>query len=248
MRPRSLLFSVLSLTYACFGGQVAADDPALAAGELEGAIHLEPDLENGRKVYLLCAVCHQPEGWGSRDGDYPQIAGQHSSVMIKQLADIRARNRDNPTMFPFTLLDHLTLQQIADVSAYIARFPMNPDNGVGPGDDLEHGEGIYAKNCVECHGDRGEGIAGDQMPLIQGQHYQYLVRQFEWIRDGKRRNADPEMIEQIKSFTSRDVSAVMDYTSRLRPPAERLAQPDYRNPDFPHFWRPQIPASASYDE
>lgn len=241
MKFRSLAIGILTLTCGCMVRQALADDPALAAAELEKAIHLEPSLENGRKVYLLCAVCHQPEGWGKTDGDYPQIAGQHRSVIIKQLADIRARNRDNPTMFPFTLLDHLTLQQIADVSAYIARFPMTPDNGIGPGDDLDYGNQLYEKYCVECHGKKGEGIAADHMPLIQGQHYLYLVRQFEWIRDGKRRNADPEMVEQVKNFTPRDVAAVMDYVSRLRPPEDRLAAPNWQNPDFPQFWRPQIP-------
>jgi cytochrome c553 len=246
-QPIGLAVLLSSFALAFSGGRVLADDPALAAAELEKAIHLEPNLDEGRKVYLLCAVCHQPEGWGSTDGDYPQIAGQHASVIIKQMADIRARNRDNPTMFPFTVLDHLTLQQIADVSAYIARFPMDPENGVGPGDDLKHGERLYVKYCAECHGAQGQGVAKDQMPLIQGQHYEYLVRQFEWIRDGKRRNADPEMVKQIQSFTDRDVAAVMDYTSRLRPPPERLAEPGFRNPDFPDFWRPQIPAVASDD-
>ena len=109
------------------------------------------------------------------------------------------------------------------------------------------GAKLYVQYCSECHGHRGEGVAKDHMPLIQGQHYRYLVRQFEWIRDGKRRNADPEMVKQIQAFTERDVSAVMDYTSRLRPPAERLASSDYRNPDFAKFWRPQIPPSA-YEE
>lgn len=99
------------LASAWVSGQAVADDPALVAAEFEKAVHLKADVENGLKVYRLCAVCHQPEGWGTHDGDYPQIAGQHSSVTIKQLADIRARNRDNPTMFPFTLLDYLTLQQ-----------------------------------------------------------------------------------------------------------------------------------------
>ncbi len=224
-------------------GPVAADDLKRAAAELEKAIHLTPDLQSGRKVYLLCAVCHQPEGWGTADGEYPQIAGQHASVGIKQLADIRARNRDNPTMYPFTLLDHLTLQEIADVSAYIARFPMNPANGVGPGDDLEHGKQLYEEKCADCHGAQGEGDADDHIPAIQGQHYRYLIRQFEWIRDGKRRNADKEMVEQIQSFTARDMSAVLDYTSRLRPLAGQVAAPGYHNPDFPDFWRPEEPES-----
>jgi cytochrome c553 len=240
MNIRLVLITLLALAVTWFSGQAVADDPARAAAELEKAIHLKPSPENGRKVYLLCAVCHQPEGWGTQDGKYPQIAGQLNSVAIKQLADIRARNRDNPTMFPFTLLDHLTVQEIADVSAYVASFPMNPDNGVGPGDDLEHGRKLYVEYCADCHGDRGEGVAKDHVPLIQGQQYQYLVRQFEWIRDGKRRNADPDMVKQIRSFTPRDVSAVMDYTSRLRPPPERVASPEYRNPDFRKFVRQQV--------
>jgi len=202
-------------------------------------------MENGRSVYEVCAVCRQPEGWGTPDGDYPQIAGQNGSVTIKRLAGIRARNRDNPTMNPFTLLECSTAQQIADVSAYVGCFPMNPNNGVGAGDELAHGEKLYVEYCAECHGDHGEGSAEMHMPLIQGQHYLYLVRQFDWIRGGKRRNADPEMVAQIQSFTLRDVAAIMDYMSRLRPPPERVGAPDYRNPDFPNFRRPQIAALNS---
>ncbi|MCB1831184.1 MAG: c-type cytochrome [Gammaproteobacteria bacterium] len=208
-----------------------------AVNQVEMAIHLTPDVDNGRKVYMLCAVCHLPEGWGTEDGYYPQIAGQHAKVIIKQLADILARNRDTPTMFPFTLLQNLRLQEYADVAAYLARQPMTPSNGLGPGTDLERGRMLYEKNCVDCHGREGEGVEGEFMPLIQGQHYNYLVRQFEWIRDGKRRNADDEMVKQIQGFTDRDISAVMDYTSRLKPPAERLAAPGWRNPDFPSFVR-----------
>ena len=50
-----------------------------------------------------------------------------------------------------------------------------------------------------------------------------------------------EMIEQIKGFSERDISAIMDYTSRLKPPSERLAAPGWRNPDFPKFVYPQPP-------
>lgn len=209
-----------------------------AAAEFEEAIHLDPDIENGKKVFMTCSVCHLPEGWGTIDGVYPQVAGQLKSVIIKQLADIRARNRDNPTMRPFTSPQLLGgAQEIADVAAYIAALPMNPRNGIGPGNDLEHGEQLYKENCVECHGDRGQGDMKDHIPLLQGQHFAYLIRQFEWIRFGKRRNSDSKMVKQIKRFTPRDVTAVMDYVSRIRPPEERLAEPDWKNPDFPNFAR-----------
>lgn len=215
-----------------------AQGPEEAAREVEQALHLTPDPDNGRKVYMICTVCHRPEGWASPDGMYPQIAGQQASVLIKQLADIRARNRDNPTMRPFTSPRLLGgAQEIADVAAYIAALPMNPSNIVGPGFDLALGEKLYKEECAECHGASGEGDAGDHIPLIQGQNYFYLIRQFDWIRSGKRRNADKKMVRQIQRFTPREEYAVLDYVSRIRPPAEKLAPPGWQNPDFPDFVR-----------
>ncbi len=116
------------------------------------------------------------------------------------------------------------------MAAYIEQLPMAPVNGVGPGNDLVYGEAIYKKECDNCHGAQGEGDLKDHIPAIQGQHYHYLVRQFEWIRHGKRRNADPKMVKQIQRFTARDVMAVMDYASRIKPPAEKVATPVGRIP------------------
>lgn len=225
---------------------VFATPSEVAEREAEEALAKTPDLENGRKVFMVCTVCHTPEGWGGNDGMYPQIAGQLSSVVIKQLSDIRARNRDNPTMRPFTSPRLLGgTQEIADVAAYIEQLPMNPQNGLGPGVDLEYGEKLYKENCVDCHGDRGQGDAKEHIPLIMGQHYRYLMRQFEWIRIGKRRNADPKMVKQIRRFTLRDVSAVMDFVSRLQAEKQKLAEPGWQNPDFPKYKRGLAPGHRS---
>ena len=105
-------------------------------GEREVAMDLEPNKENGIEVYEVCAGCHLTEGWGKPDGTFPQLAGQHRSVLIKQLADIRSKNRDNPTMYPFALPESIGDEQaMADVTAYIAKIPMNPDNGKGQWDE-----------------------------------------------------------------------------------------------------------------
>ncbi|MGB5308007.1 MAG: hypothetical protein WBN45_03815, partial [Arenicellales bacterium] len=72
-------------------------------GERDVALGLTPDLENGVDVYEVCAACHLTEGWGTKEGTFPQLAGQLKGVLIKQLADIREGNRDNPTMYPFAL-------------------------------------------------------------------------------------------------------------------------------------------------
>ncbi len=202
-------------------------------GERDEAIDLKADLENGIEVYEVCSGCHLPEGWGKEDGTFPMLAGQHRAVLIKQLADIREGNRDNPTMYPFALPRAIGgAQALADVTAYIQKLPMNPTPGLGEGTDLKHGEKLYKDNCVKCHGDIGEGKADKFYPRIHGQHYSYLLRQFEWIRDGKRRNANPDMAKQIKSFSEKDMKAVVDYVSRLKPPADMLGKPGWTNPDF----------------
>lgn len=219
---------------ASAGGQVTdVKDWNTGEGEQSVAMTLTPDRENGIEVYEVCAACHLLEGWGMKNGTFPQLAGQHKNVLIKQLADIRALNRDNPTMYPFALPESIGDEQaIADVTDYIAKLPMNPDNGKGDGTNLAKGEELYKKNCPQCHGDNGEGSAEKFYPKIQGQHYAYMLRQFEWIRDGKRRNANPDMVKQIAEFSDDDMRAVIDYTSRLPVPAEDLGPIGWTNPDY----------------
>ncbi len=238
-------FSLLGVLITGTALATPADD---AMREYEAALELTPNLENGKKVFRICAVCHTPEGWGLESGAYPQLAGQLRTVLIKQLADIRARNRDNPTMLPFTSPRLLGgAQEIADVTAYISSQPMTPHNGVGPGIDLALGEQLYKDHCIECHGDHGEGNLQDHIPAIYGQHFRYLLRQFEWIKSERRRNADRKMVKQIHGFSHRDIHAVLDYVSRIKPPPEKLAKPGWRNPDFPDYARPaNLHSGAGY--
>ena len=132
-------------------------------------------------------------------------------------------------------------QEIADVAGYIAALPMTPYNGLGSRRDLELGKEIYLRDCADCHGENGEGDVKKHVPMIHGQHYQYLERQYRWIRNGLRRNANKEMVEQIQGYSLREEKAVLSYTASLMPPKEKLADPGWQNPDFPNYqrsWRP----------
>ena len=278
------------------------------AEEALEALELEGDVEEGEEIYTVCAACHFPTGWGDPLGVFPQLAGQHTTVLIKQISDIRAGNRDNPTMYPFAMQIE-GAQDIADVCAYIQTREMNPNPRVGPGGpswilsnlrkevwpisldkiqqevgnenfkklktieekefkskkeflealkntigagelekhqavilknadwetDLGLGKTLYEKNCVKCHGDHGQGNWKESLPVIEGQTaeaekspeeaayfpvlagqtYLYLIRQFSWIQIGKRRNANPDMVKQIKEFSFLDMKSVVDYAGRF---------------------------------
>lgn len=214
-----------------FQATAVADAPL--DDELTLAMAATPNVKAGKEVFKLCIVCHQSESWGTVDGSYPQLAGQHSSVIIKQIADIRAGNRDNPSML--VIAQEKVMggpQAIADVTAYIQTLPMTPKPGVGPGDRLGKAERTYYRKCAECHGGNGQGDGERYYPRIQGQHYLYLLRQLNWIQQGKRRNANPEMAKRLNKMKESDLVMLADYISRLSPPAEDLAPEGWKNPDF----------------
>jgi cytochrome c553 len=211
--------------------------------EFEEALKLKPDIDNGRRLFKhYCVTCHGPEGWGVAGSGYPEIAGQLKDVIIKQLADFRAGNRDNPIMRAFSSPRSLGgPQEIADVAAYVASLPMSPRNEKGFTLRIEEGKKLYKELCADCHGDRGEGDPKRHAPRLQGQHYSYLMRQFNWIRNGYRRNANKKMVEQIQDMTPSQQVAIMSYLSNLTP--DHVAPEGWRNPDFDDFDRSWRPAS-----
>ncbi len=190
-------------------------------GEKIEALKLKGDKKRGEEAYEVCGACHLPSGAGRPDGTFPQLAGQHTTVLIKQMADIRGGLRDNPTMYPFaaTLTDP---QELADVAVYIEGLCIPTDHGKYEGADaaaqVGKGKDLYEKQCKECHGGNGEGAKDKFYPVIAGQHYKYLLRQMTEIRDGKRRNANPDMVKVIKPYTDEQLVAISAYQSSLSMP------------------------------
>ena len=183
--------------------------------ELTEALRLKGDRARGEDAFVICQGCHRVGALGRADGSYPRLAGQHITVLIKQIADVRSGRRSNPKMLPFADHQAISVQEIADIAAYLASLPVPPNNGQGRGNELGHGERLYVMNCASCHGPRGEGDPQRYYPRVSGQHYRYLVREGILIRDGARKNANPDMVKAIRQYSDEDVAAVSDYISRL---------------------------------
>ena len=190
-------------------------------GELKTALTAKGDPTRGEAAFEPCTGCHRKDASGRTSGAYPRLSGQHATVLVKQISDFQSGRRSNPKMEPF-IGDHvLNSFEIADIAIYLQGLPVSPANGKGPGSGVTRGYQLYGKDCVECHGTRGEGNAEKLHPMVAAQHYRYLLRQAQLIRDGDRRNSNPDMVKVIKPYTNSDLEAVADYMSQLEPPDKK---------------------------
>lgn len=75
------------------------------------------DAAAGRAKAKACEACHGADG-KSIAPNYPNLAGQHASYLVKALADYRAGRRSNPIMGPMAA--PLSDQDIEDLAAWYA--------------------------------------------------------------------------------------------------------------------------------
>ena len=183
--------------------------------EKTAALAAKGDPARGALAFEICQGCHRAGALGRPDGSYPRLAGQHATVLIKQLTDVRSERRSNPKMLPFADHQALSVQDIADIAAYLQALPVPATQGQGPGTDLARGRQLYERDCSVCHGPRGEGQGERFYPRVSGQHYRYLLREGHAFRDGQRRNVHPEMATAIGTYTDDELAAVSDHMSRL---------------------------------
>ena len=227
-------FSLCLLLGSLSLGVFAADAPPRAPGiESKGyvwnqtdreqtfALSLKGDAAKGKESYRVCQGCHKEDASGVSEADYPQLAGQHATVLIKQMIDVRNGRRDNPKMHPFIASDVLSTEEIANVASYLASLPIPATNAKGDGAALDKAQKLYVKACVQCHGAAGEGDGAKFYPRVASQHYDYLLYEMKQIRDGVRRNANPKMVNLIRKYTDADLKGLSDYMSRLPPPAAK---------------------------
>ncbi len=194
-------------------------EPEYVWNEMQGekliALGAKGDPARGEITFEICQGCHRPHALGRPDGSYPRLAGQHATVLIKQMTDVRAGRRRNEKMLPFIERHEISPQDIADIAAFLSRLPVPPNNGKGPGTEIDAGARDYQAYCATCHGKAGEGDATKFYPRVSGQHFKYMLREMIDIRDGTRLNANPRMVEVIKAFSNADLEAIADYMSRF---------------------------------
>jgi cytochrome c553 len=217
MRADRLWFAPL----ACLALLAAAPAGAAAmkgSEQIARATRLKPDTQHGAQLFAGCTACHGSDGGGEPNGSVPRLAGQHASVLIRQIVDFRGGRRWDLRMEQVTSRHHFDdAQAVADVAGYIATLipllPATPGNG----EQLERGRQLYRRRCQECHGPTADGAAATHIPRLAGQHAAYLMRQMQESAGGGRPNMSASHQALLNSLDVQDFQALADSLSRLPP-------------------------------
>lgn len=169
----------------------------------------------------LCVACHGQQGV-SPNPEWPNLAGQHSSYLLKQLQDFKAvKTRNAPTMT--SIVATLTNEDMAKLAAFYATKKPAAE-GTTPEKYLKRGELLYRGGdfdkhiaaCIACHGPAGAGNGQAGFPMVSGQHAAYIVQQLKAFRDGKRVNDLNSMMQSISArMSDEDMEAVAYYMQGL---------------------------------
>lgn len=175
----------------------------------------------GKDKSALCQGCHGEDGMSAAPS-FPRLAGQYAGYIKKQIVDFQARLRKDDTMegMADTVTDK---QDLEDIAAYFASQKMMRSDS--PAESFTgkyfYMNGNPATNlygCINCHGENGKGKSPNNavFPVIGGQHKDYLVKQLEDFRSGKRSNDPAGMMSDIaKKMTDSEINAVSEYLAGL---------------------------------
>jgi cytochrome c553 len=207
---------------AATAAQPAAAASAEQAKPAEATAAVKPgDAAAGAGKAAACGACHGMDG-NSSDAQYPKLAGQQESYIVRQLTSFKSGKRQNPIMLG--MATPLSEQDMHDIGAYFASKASLP--GVADQALVERGEQLYRQGdstkgvpaCMACHSIDGRGNPGAAYPQLTSQHAQYIEATLKSWHDGTTwgEDAHAQIMPGIaKKLDAKDIAAVASYIEGL---------------------------------
>jgi cytochrome c553 len=187
---------------------------------ITGLAHAAGDATAGQGKVIVCGACHGADG-NSAAPNFPKLAGQGERYLLKQLKDIKSGAR--PIVEMTGMLDNLSDQDLADISAYYASQQMSV--GAADANLVERGEALFRggklaegmPSCTGCHSPDGAGLAAAGYPKLGGQHAGYVAKQLTDFREGNRTNDGDSMIMRgiAAKLSNKDIEALSSFIQGL---------------------------------
>lgn len=180
------------------------------------------DAGRGKELSATCAACHGADG-NSVNPEWPSLAGQHETYLVRSIKSFRDGERDNVLMSPQA--SALSDQDIDDLAAYFA--DQTPQRRAADPALVTQGERLYrggdkdkgVSACMACHGPNGHGNPGSGYPALAGQHATYTANQLMAYRTNARQSdaSVNQIMRNISALMSdEDIKAVSSYVQGLQ--------------------------------
>jgi cytochrome c553 len=181
----------------------------------------EGSAEAGQAKSAVCVACHGPDG-NSANPEWPSLAGQSATYIVKQLQAFKSDQRQNPLMTPQAKI--LSDQDMEDLAAYYAKQVRRGSYEADP-NKLALGQRIYRGGdktrgvpaCLACHGPNGSGNGPAGYAAIAGLHGTYVAAQLRAYKTGARQTDANQMMRNVAAaMTDEEIDAVASYVQGLR--------------------------------
>ena len=198
----------------------------IAALAITGVAQAAGNVDAGKAKTAACMACHGADGNSPEPKPgmvYPKLAGQHASVLHKQLKDFKNPKSGRMDPIMMGMVAALSDADMADISAFYAS--QKKTLGTAAADKVKAGEKIYRAGnpasgvtaCTACHGPAGAGNGAAGFPQLNGQHAMYTEKALKDFRSGKRANDLNKMMRDIAGkLTDAEIAAVAQYIQGLR--------------------------------
>lgn len=167
------------------------------------------DRSAGKAIFTTCAGCHGNGGQGLGYMYAPNLTGQDSDYLVRQLVNFREGKRgkiDDAHGYPMT--GRATAIPGADgvkaVVSYIAGLPKLAAAPVASR-PLPAAIADIVQTCATCHGAAGEGNADMQAPALNRLDRHYISQQLVNFRTGKRGYHGDDSLGALMAASARDI-------------------------------------------
>ena len=180
------------------------------------------DATAGKEKSQVCQGCHGENG-NSYGPDWPNLAAQHPTYLIKQIRNFQDGVRINETMNG--MVAGLSQQDIEDIAAYFASQSLQPQPAETDVEVIKTGRKIFKGGnrysgvpaCAGCHGPNAVGNGPAAFPHLAGQKSTYTVKTLKDFQSGARANDTNEIMRNIAAkLTENEINAVAAYVATLK--------------------------------
>jgi cytochrome c553 len=169
------------------------------------------DAAAGKQKAAVCAACHGADG-NSSNPLWPKLAGQTARYLYLQLRDFKEGRRKDALMSPMAA--NLSREDMLDLADYFSSQKMASSTYKVNGAKVAEGKKI-ADNalCPMCH--LGGFSGQNEIPVVAGQHYEYIVKQLKDFRARVRTNDAGSMTAYTQGLTDDQIDELAQYITNL---------------------------------